>query len=567
MGFLKSLSIRFKQLLGRAPEDDYEDYDYDEGQKGVGDFLVGVLLLPLKILFSPFRLLVGMFHDTGVSTEYLEGDATWKSRLLRIGRAILMIPLRIVTAPQQLFRDLFEGNLKDALFVLPALAMVLLFAFVFLQVFARHQVIENRYKRAIDSCYKGKEFEKAKTYFHRLMETTELTLPQRYQYALTLIQSGEIEKGVVILDELAPDDRFVYAPAHTARAIDLSTRLGNTNDPEILKKLRWHLQNSRSVSVETQVAWAKYHVALGEHSLAVKALQKVADESPQIYEEIAMVQALAGQHSDKRATLRDVEKIYRDKLSRDKLNRPALVSLVRVLSKLEELDEAESLLLESRRIQPDAAINRVLSDFYVVRHDISVRDEMSATKQLDYLIRAIRVDPNFPPVYQRIMAMYEDSAKSKEKGEEIYQTLLEVVAGDEPSPMAHFVLSNVLWGMDEKVKAQFHIERAYEINPSFVIVLNNLAWMLAHAENPDLDRALELSQVAVNQRPADPRFHDTLGTIFLKKNQFKLALKEFEIALPKVPANEKKEIHRKLAVVYQELGMDDLSMIHQKQGN
>ncbi|MDG1512475.1 MAG: hypothetical protein P8R31_12315, partial [Mariniblastus sp.] len=90
----------------------------------------------------------------------------------------------------------------------------------------------------------------------------------------------------------------------------------------------------------------------------------------------------------------------------------------------------------------------------------------------------------------------------------------------------------------------------------------NLAWMLAHSEPPDFDRALELATAAVNRVPKDAQCRDTLGTILMKLGRNKEAISHLEIAL-KGAAN-KQAVHQKLSATYKSLGMDELSQIHAK---
>ena len=99
------------------------------------------------------------------------------------------------------------------------------------------------------------------------------------------------------------------------------------------------------------------------------------------------------------------------------------------------------------------------------------------------------------------------------------------------------------------------MELAYKIQPKFTIVLNNLAWVLAHQDPPALDRALELASRAVQQSPNDGRYHDTLGTIYLKQEKYKDAAAEFQLAL--VGVEDPIAVRKKLVTVYTKLNMPD----------
>ena len=119
--------------------------------------------------------------------------------------------------------------------------------------------------------------------------------------------------------------------------------------------------------------------------------------------------------------------------------------------------------------------------------------------------------------------------------------------------MAHFAMSNILWERGEFEKATTHLELAYKIEPRFTIVLNNLAWILAHQDPPQLERALELAQQAVKSSPKDGRYHDTLGTVYMKLGRDKDAAAELELAVPGV--EDKIAVRKKLVTVYTNLDL------------
>jgi len=214
------------------------------------------------------------------------------------------------------------------------------------------------------------------------------------------------------------------------------------------------------------------------------------------------------------------------------------------------------------RIQRDAQILRAMADFYVLRHDLARKEGAASDVQMQYLVQAINFDPNYPIVYDRMLAVFMDANRSPEEAAKIKKTFLDIVTSDNPSALAHFSLSNILWQEGDVEKAQFHLEQAYTLNKNIVIVLNNLAYMIADGEEPDLERALELSEAAVSQLPDNAQFRDTLGIIYMKMGRHKEAVSEFQRALP--GEADKKAVHAKLAICYAALGMDELAGIHQQ---
>jgi tetratricopeptide (TPR) repeat protein len=77
------------------------------------------------------------------------------------------------------------------------------------------------------------------------------------------------------------------------------------------------------------------------------------------------------------------------------------------------------------------------------------------------------------------------------------------------------------------------------------VAANNLAWMLA--EDGDYDAALRWAQVATDAIRERPEPHDTLGWIYLRRNQPVEALAAFERALDLAPQNRLYQEHRQAA--------------------
>ena len=76
-------------------------------------------------------------------------------------------------------------------------------------------------------------------------------------------------------------------------------------------------------------------------------------------------------------------------------------------------------------------------------------------------------------------------------------------------------------------------EQILTINPDFAPAANNLAWLLAESEEPDLGEALRLAMTARQQLPDDAQIIDTLGWVHYKRGSFSLARNEFDQAVQK----------------------------------
>ncbi len=128
--------------------------------------------------------------------------------------------------------------------------------------------------------------------------------------------------------------------------------------------------------------------------------------------------------------------------------------------------------------------------------------------------------------------------------------------------IAHFALGTAKWMDGGHDDALWHTERALELQPSMADVANNLAWLLAQGDSPDLPRALALIETALAKRPADYRYRDTRGTILMKLRRWNDALADFETILPLVPPRDRSGVHRNLAEIYDALQKPEIAGLH-----
>lgn len=572
MSWINAFQSRIRELAGRetaveAPVDDGSIAEPElESSTGVlGQILIFLLVLPLQLILLPLRAL-NLFHSRGVDVDYEQWDQlstrerAW-TVAKRIGRGLLAIPYFIATAPIHFIRGLARSSPRELLFIVPALLMIGFFGFVIFQNWGRGNVVLNRYAQGVQKAIQNKDYLLAKTYFERLLEEEELTEGQRLQYAIVLAEAGEVENARQVLGELAPDDGVGYGPAHRLRSIQLAAELSNSSDPLILGKLGHHLEHAVGEGPQLLEAHAVYHQKLDQPDKALQYLREAAQVNPGYYLMMADYQASLNRSADRENSLRLAREAFEKLLTENPLQNGIRVSLATVLNQLDETDEAEAVLLAGLGKQPDDFLRAAIASFFVMRHDIAKRQQEGISRQMDYLIKALAIDRNHSPIYERLMAMYlEEAQQSPEQRLAIKQELLKLIGGNQPNPMAHFTLSNILWQDGEREQAEFHLEQARKLAPNFVVVLNNLSWMLAHKDPPDLERALDLVTEALKADPQDARFLDTRGTIYLKMGRYRDAVADFQLALTGV--SNKQAVHAKLSRAYQELGMDDLSEIH-----
>jgi Flp pilus assembly protein TadD len=111
-------------------------------------------------------------------------------------------------------------------------------------------------------------------------------------------------------------------------------------------------------------------------------------------------------------------------------------------------------------------------------------------------------------------------------------------------------------------EARRHCEQAYKLAPHLAGSANNLAWMLAHADPPDLPQALTLVNGALERVPGNASFLDTRGHVLAKMGRWQEALADLELVLRERPDNP--ALHRILAECYRHLGQQEMAAEHQR---
>ncbi|MDB4466758.1 hypothetical protein N9066_00955 [bacterium] len=561
MSFFKSIQSKYKSWNRKRRgliEDDY--VDHTGGQSGsLWRSFMGVVVLPLKMLFVPLRL-IGLIQTQDATTSNETEELGFSQRVLFVLKQVLSLPFLLLREPIRIFKSLRRARPRDLLFALPAIAILGFFGFVFVQIFAYGEAIDNRYARGAQIATEQKDFALAKTYYQRILGDNNITPRQQYDWAMILAQTGEDEQAYALIEKIAPSDAMGFGPAHKLVAISIARQIDAAKDKALLSKLRHHLVASRDLSPEIEQVWAAYYIATEQRDKAIASLDRAAEKRPAFYITISNLYKQGGQNAEAGNALKKAETAFRKTFKKDELEHQNRIAFANVLALLKKYDEAEGLLQQGVRVKPDELIKRSLSDFYAMRYDVARKSQADAQTQMDFLTQAIEIDPNYSAVYSRMIQLFTEVRESPDQAKKIRSLFEEIVTGDRPTALAHFALSNILWIVDERDQAKFHLEQAYLLNNDFVIIINNLAWILAQGESPDLERALELAETAVNRVPDSPRFRDTLGTVLVKLGRHRDAISELQLALSGVP--DKNTVHRKLAICYKSIGMNDLAEMH-----
>ncbi len=113
----------------------------------------------------------------------------------------------------------------------------------------------------------------------------------------------------------------------------------------------------------------------------------------------------------------------------------------------------------------------------------------------------------------------------------------------------------MLWEQDRnQAEAIKEYQHTLTIDPRAGVAANNLANIYL-AANKQLDDALQLAQTAIQALPDTPEVADTLGWVYVKRNQPSLGIPHLEASAGKAPTEAVFQYH--LGIAYMQIGEYD----------
>jgi Tfp pilus assembly protein PilF len=229
--------------------------------------------------------------------------------------------------------------------------------------------------------------------------------------------------------------------------------------------------------------------------------------------------------------------------------------------KQKRIPDAEREVTNALKLNPDQATVRSAANFYVMLYDRMDPNNSNIKYRLDMLRKCLEIDKNYVDVYDRLILFVSQNAGSEES-EDVKLILKKSIVDGKAIDIAHIALSSILIAEGKLEEARLHLEQSFSLNPNMPAVCNNLAWIMANREPPNLTDAEQLSLRALSAMPDNPTFHDTLGTIWMKQGKNREAATQLEKAMQQSLPNT--GVHLKLADIYQKLGDDPLANLHRE---
>ena len=380
-----------------------------------------------------------------------------------------------------------------------------------------------------------------------------------YAHAMILRAKGDLAAAAPVLSRLAPTDQPGYPPAHLALAGLLLD--GGGRDERTLHAVELHLRYALEGSDDGDEAGAmlgRLYAATGRGEKAEPYLLKAADRHPELLLVLARLARERGNEPGAQGHLDRASGVFRQRAEARLDDPEARLLWAAAAAARPDFAAAVAILEQGLKRSADPRYGPALAGTYAAWADGRARDGSSTPgDRLALLERGLSYDPNSPALLDRLADAVRTGGPEVDRVRSVLQAQL---TDGKATPTTHFVLGLDAFSRGRGDEARLHWEQAFRLDPGMPIVANNLAWVLAHADPPDLTRALELADRAVQRQPNNLHFRGTRGVVLMKLRRWPEALTDLEAELAGNP--DRVETHLALAQVYENLGSPELTSRH-----
>ncbi len=506
-------------------------------------------------------------------------------RVLRLLWLLVSLPFRLLAfllSPLLWWRHGQRDDLPAArsylhlLQGLPAIVVALAVIAIAGVVVGRESSLRDTYRAAAATAYQADLPEDAQVYYERLFRLDGGSAETRLFLGLTLEKLGRKQEAEGLILGVANGDAGGDPRANrwtAARILSDPESLRNRGQLQQAYKHLIKAEEALPQDVTVKLDLVKYHLAFGQTAKAIPKLAAAASSDPALNYDLARLYVATGDADAARRSMERAEKYFRRQLAQTPDDRRSRLLLATCVANVGRFEDAVKILGEGTVVDPEGPYGSAIAKIY-----ISAYDRHATQAQPDYrammtaLREALRFDAKSADAAVRLATFGERNAGQpgtvaptvdpgvEAAAREMLQRLL--ASGEQP-PAVHMALGLKAWRSNALSQAQWHFERAYQLDPTLSGVANNLAWVMSHQPNADLKRALEIIDPVVNKFPDVAHFHDTRGEIYLRMERWNEALHDLETALPTLRNDPR--IHESLASAYEGLDQSDMAAEHRRE--
>ncbi|MCA9047312.1 MAG: tetratricopeptide repeat protein [Planctomycetaceae bacterium] len=203
----------------------------------------------------------------------------------------------------------------------------------------------------------------------------------------------------------------------------------------------------------------------------------------------------------------------------------------------------------------------LLGRAYLMVFDQQLADESfaSGSAAVQLLREALKTDTVTLPVLERLVRL---PSRNPAFAVEADRALAQILAAGTANAAVYNLIGTQALKSNDTERARRYLERAWSLDRTNPMILNNLAIALVRSADDHADRALELANEALAILPEHPDVLSTRAEIYMAQKRWEDARRDLEISLPRRP--ESRNSRKLLAKVYDELDEPALAEEHRR---
>lgn len=473
--------------------------------------------------------------------------ASWLAALLKFGG-------------RQFSRWQKSKNFCAFLLGMPSIVVLVLAGYIAIVAWKQpRSAITDRYDQQANRALEADDHRYARLCLERLIQL-------RGEDSQTLMRLAEVysaqqdqRRVAALMTRLAPRDRTTIPEAHLWRARALLAR-GELAPDEVLE-VEQQLRNAlrlRQRDPLVRSLLAQVLEQLGRPEEALEMYRQIPNRSYGDSFRMADVASELGDVATATLAAEAALADYQARLQDQSDSWQAREDVVKCLVFLERFDEAVETLRRGRQMAEPDQLRTALARTYGTWVQVLQQRGGDVRRRIELIELTLRADPGSRAALNGIANLL---AEADEDQQQRLRTLLHrmLVVG-RATPVVHLCLGTDALLNDNLVDGIKHLQLAYQADPGLVAAANNLAWALAHADQPRLDEALAMVDTILLNQPAMAEVRDTRGQILVKQGRHHEAITDLESALKEMP--QSKVTRQALVTAYREIGMGQLAAEH-----
>lgn len=448
---------------------------------------------------------------------------------------------------------------------LPAIVvMVVLGVFVFRQNYERSNWRSAAYREHLSMAFARQDDATARVVLMNLVSNNPGQIEYRIQQALLEEKLGNEDTAAKTMASLAFDKKnslAAYWLVNKYYPLKELEKWDSKKRGQFQELMAIVFKDARGkVEVEARTMMAQYYLAMNLPTEALRMLEVVAPRNQELLLLTASIHSEMGNAAVAKQWAERAAHYYEDQLLRSTNSTEARLNLAKAMILLNREEETARMLGESYKLLGDAQLLQASGEAYAILANRIAATETSSLESLIRRLRLLKQAIDAAPTNAVVLeSLIHTTIQCADISDDRVQELREALLQNLDSESVHFVQGTVDLLRGNVEQAHAHFERI-AANKKLPGVLNNMAVVLHEREPPDLERALNLSNAALELMPDFPAMRETRGQILVKMNEYEKAIPDLEFALQ--DRQLAGPVHRALAEAHEGLGQKQLAEEH-----